>query len=181
MAKPARAADDRNENERWGRAAEQLALTMSEEHREHVLRETALLVETRPVDLSHPELSNLARQFWYSINDMVERGMDPLREKCDSRRAFAMPPEVAQVYLAHPEAMALDKCNTCGYYAPVMVVARTDYALSVAGLDRHVQSVFPRCPLCGGHLSYCSWPSVRYVHREVGRIRKFFAQQRRKM
>jgi hypothetical protein len=52
--------------------------------------------------------------------------------------ACAMPPTVADVYLAHPGAIALHDCEDCGYEVP--------------------HEYFERCPLCGGRIGwYAFW------------------------
>jgi hypothetical protein len=56
-----------------------------------------------------------------------------------------MPPEVAQIYIDHPDAIALNNCcEDCGYRVPV--------------------KYFQSCPLCGGALG---WYAFWKKHRDV--------------
>jgi hypothetical protein len=47
---------------------------------------------------------------------------------------LAMPPEVAEVYLAHPDALPFHDCEDCGYKLP--------------------HGYFESCPLCGGRIGW---------------------------
>jgi len=50
---------------------------------------------------------------------------------------LAMPPEVAEVYLAHPEALPLHDCEDCGYKLP--------------------HGFFEKCPLCSGRVGFSAF------------------------
>ncbi len=102
-------------HEQLMKAAAQLALTMSEEHFEqHVLR------ESRDPEKEWEEMSNLALQFWRMAKFMVDCE-DNLRSVWHRKRDFALPPEVAQIYLDYPEATPIDECGGCGYFVPVLL------------------------------------------------------------
>ncbi len=168
----AKAVAKKEAHERWEKALAALASTMSKEHYAHVANE---LHKMNKLDVANPEVSNLTRQFIY----MAELMADDLARPEKERRPWALPPEVAEVYLTYPEAVALANCNTCHCYLPLLP------GRNLSELHMWERNFFPKCPLCdaagrggsrGGQTSYCSWPSPTYVHREVARIRKLREQ-----
>jgi hypothetical protein len=58
----------------------------------------------------------------------------PPYEQIPDEVAFAMPPEVAEVYMANPDALPLHDCEDCGYKLP--------------------HGYFESCPLCGGRIGW---------------------------
>jgi hypothetical protein len=139
------------------KAAAQLAGTMSTEHFEqHVLSESCDPLK----DLR--QLPNLARQFWRMARFMAlsEDERNRISDRISHRQyVFALPPEVAQIYIDHPLATAADKCRQCGYLSPVILWtgSSTDAsARAVASLNLPLHpgfncfQFFTRCPLCGG-------------------------------
>ncbi len=144
-------------DERLMKTAEQLAGTMSTEHFEqHVLRESCDPLKELQ------QLSNLARQFWRMAKFMAlsEEERNRISDRVAHRQyVFALPPEVAQIYIDHPLATAADKCRQCGYLSPVILWtgSSTDAsARAAASLNLPLHpgfncfQFFTRCPLCGG-------------------------------
>lgn len=161
LSGPVETPEPINSNERWGRAAEQLAATMSEEHRAFVLRETARLIESRTFNLSSPAMPNLLRQFWYMVSLMA----------CDQEIAehkYGLPPEVAQIYLDTWEATALDQCRECRYLSPVLLAMGRQMDRMPLHPAFNAYSFFLLCPLCGGATGGYAEP--HYFNREVHRI-----------
>jgi hypothetical protein len=144
-------------HERLTKAAEQLAGTMSEEHYEHVLRESCC-----GQGKSLRQLPNLARQFWRMAVFMAlsEEERNRISDRVSNRKhVFSLPPEVAQIYIDHPLATAADKCRQCGYLCPAILWtgSSTDAsARAAASLNLPLHpgfngfQFFTRCPLCGG-------------------------------
>jgi hypothetical protein len=143
-------------HERLTKAAEQLAGTMSQEHFEHIFRESSGPAK----DLR--QLPNLARQFWRMARFMAlsEEERNRISDRVAHRQyVFALPPEVAQIYIDHPLATAADQCRQCGYLSPVILWtgSSTDAsARAAASLNLPLHpgfngfQFFTRCPLCGG-------------------------------
>jgi hypothetical protein len=60
----------------------------------------------------------------------------------------AIPPALAQAYLAEPEASPLHDCEDCGLDIPI--VACRDYG----GKVEPARTLFASCPACGGRVGY---------------------------
>jgi hypothetical protein len=141
-------------------AAAQLALTMSEEHFDLVLRESC------DPEKELEQLSNLACQFWRIAKFMVDCENDSgstSNRKRDSvfrgKRDFALPLQVSQIYIDHPLATAGDECRQCGCLYPVLLWTGSSThasARATASLNLPLHpgyncfQFFISCLLCGG-------------------------------
>jgi hypothetical protein len=158
--------------EKWERAFLSLAATMTEGHLALVLSETREKLNTHHVyesRLSDPAITNLTRQFWLMAGLMVDD------EKLKTR-SYGLPAEVAQIYIEHRFATALDECRSCGYYSPVLLwtgSATHETARTAATLKLHLHpgfnawEFFTRCPLCDESTGRTSEPY--YFWQEVNR------------
>jgi hypothetical protein len=129
---------------------------MAPEHYEHVLRESC------GQGASLQNVSNLTLQFWRMARFMAlsEDERNRISDRISHRQyVFALPPEVAQIYIEHPLATAADKCRQCGYLSPAILWtgSSTDAsARAVASLNLPLHPGYncfqflTRCPLCGG-------------------------------
>jgi hypothetical protein len=66
---------------------------------------------------------------------------------------LALPPEVAEVYLADREALAIHDCEDCGYRVPIRCGEQSVVNGRVVPVKSAVR-YFERCPLCGGRTGY---------------------------
>jgi hypothetical protein len=85
----------------------------------------------RCLDRLHPPA--LARAVWLMLLDHVLTSGAPV----------AMPPIVAEVYLADPDAYPANPCGGCGYLLPTRSTVRPD------GTYRHLAWYMGECPVCG--------------------------------
>jgi hypothetical protein len=108
--------------------------TMSEEHARLVVGAYAAGYQnSSSPGYSTPEGRLLRR----CLQAMSRRNDWPYSEIPDEV-AFAMPPEVAEVYMTNPRALPLHDCEDCGYNLP--------------------HGYFDACPLCGGRIGwYAYW------------------------
>lgn len=179
------AASAESPRERWINSAISIAATMNEEHLALVCHETS---ERLPIEQAYgcrldPQLSNLTRQFWLMVKLKV------LDEETKIPRRYGLPPEVAQIYIDHPLATAVDECRHCGYFSPALLWtgSPTDASAQAAKalkLPLHpcfnCYQFFTRCPLCGdvtGGASepYYLWLEFRriYAARDMLFVEKF--------
>jgi len=80
-----------------------------------------------------------------------------IRVVADDQSPAVMHPEVAQVYIEHPDAAPLHDCADCGLGIPCH-----------AGIIRGGRTIpfrryFDRCPSCGGRVGYYA-----YLHQQRG-------------
>ena len=111
-----------------------MSQTMSEEHVRIVVDAYAEGMQ----DVRHPDWGSPAGYLLRRcLHVMWRRPYWPYTQ-IRSEVALAMPPLVADVYLAHPDALPFHDCEDCGYEVP--------------------HQYFKQCPLCGGRVGwYAYW------------------------
>ena len=131
------------ESERRRQAAwEYMYPTMSEEH-------AAMVVDAYARGLAysdHEEHNTPAgRLLKRCLNAMYPATHWPYNE-IPPEVQFAMPPAVAEVYLANDDALPLHNCEDCGYRLP--------------------HGCFDACPPCGGRIGWYAYYSRRKAEQE---------------
>jgi hypothetical protein len=116
-----------------------MCTTMSEVHARIVVDAYAAGLQ----DVQHPDWGSPA-------STLLQRCLDALRcrpywpyTQIRPEVALAMPPHVADVYLADRDALPLHSCEECGYRVP--------------------HQYFRECPLCGGRVG---WNAYWHKHKD---------------
>ena len=128
--------------------------TMSEEHARLFLEKFQVALRDGWDALRNDPAEHFTRVCSGVLYQSLHEDRGPYSEIRPAVR-FAMPPEVAQVYLDHWRfpltALPLHDCQDCGFRVPI-----------IYGNQRDLQrSFFDRCPLCGGEVG---WYAYRQKH-----------------
>jgi len=131
-----RAAEDSARNEAaWAI----MSSTMSEEHIRMVVDAHAAGMEY----VQHPDWGSPASILLLRCQAALHNRPYWPYTQIPPEVALAMPPVVAEVYLAHRDALPLHSCEECGYRVP--------------------HQYFTECPLCGGRVG---WNAYWHKHKD---------------
>jgi hypothetical protein len=127
---------------RWKAGIDQLLHSMDREHvtfvqewmREHCggLKLVPLPGESFPELLERLQPPALVRTVWLLMGSFIT-----------ANTPVALGPEVAEVYLADPDAYPANSCEGCGYLLPTRSTIQPD------GSYHHLASYEGECPVCG--------------------------------
>jgi hypothetical protein len=122
-----------------------MSQTMSEEHARMVVDAYGAGLQ----DVRHPDWGSPAGSLLRRCLDALNRRPYGPYTQIEPEVALAMPPVMADVYLAHRDALPLHQCEECGYRVP--------------------HKYFTECPLCGGRVG---WNAYWHQHKDDPRTER---------